>query len=174
MSNNSLPVRGTDPPFSHKSVVSIITNEQNIICSKTLELSANEKEGKKTSNDNNYYTCHILLKPYLTLPVNMTTLYTTVLHLHCTQSQIITDGFFGGCFAAKYQKWLMMWSLTYFQHILCTAILVEKKWMIFHHRVPHNWFLFILHSYFRPKLFCMKNQWRIRIAKESECITYTS
>ena len=27
--------RGTDPPFSHKSVVSI-THEQNIICSKTL------------------------------------------------------------------------------------------------------------------------------------------
>ena len=35
MSNDSLPARGTDPPFSHKSVVSI-THEQNIICSKTL------------------------------------------------------------------------------------------------------------------------------------------
>ena len=35
MSNHSLPVRGTDPPFSHKSIVSI-THEQNIISSKTL------------------------------------------------------------------------------------------------------------------------------------------
>ena len=35
MSNHSLTARGTDPPFSHKSVVSI-THEQNIICSKTL------------------------------------------------------------------------------------------------------------------------------------------
>ena len=56
MSNHSLSARGTDPPFSHKSVVSN-THEQNIICSKPLicrqllcrsrgELSANEKEGK--------------------------------------------------------------------------------------------------------------------------------
>ena len=35
MSNHSLPAQGTDPPFSHKSVVSI-THEQNIICCKTL------------------------------------------------------------------------------------------------------------------------------------------
>ena len=35
MSNHSLPAGGTDPPFSHKSVVSI-THERNIICSKTL------------------------------------------------------------------------------------------------------------------------------------------
>ena len=35
MSNHSLTARGTDPPFSQKSVVSI-THEQNIICSKTL------------------------------------------------------------------------------------------------------------------------------------------
>ena len=35
MSNHSLPAQGTDPPFSHKSVVSV-THEQNIICSKTL------------------------------------------------------------------------------------------------------------------------------------------
>ena len=35
MSNHSLPARGTDPPFSNKSVVSI-THEQNIIYSKTL------------------------------------------------------------------------------------------------------------------------------------------
>ena len=35
MSNHSLPARGTDPPFSNKSVVSI-THEQNIIFSKTL------------------------------------------------------------------------------------------------------------------------------------------
>ena len=35
MSNHSLPVRGTDPPFSHKSVVSV-THEQNIICRKKL------------------------------------------------------------------------------------------------------------------------------------------
>ena len=35
MSNHSLPARGTNPPFSHKSVVSS-TLEQNIICSKTL------------------------------------------------------------------------------------------------------------------------------------------
>ena len=35
MSNNSLTARGTDLPFSHKSVVSV-THEQNIICSKTL------------------------------------------------------------------------------------------------------------------------------------------
>ena len=62
MSNHSLPAQGTDPPFSHKSIVSI-THEQNIICSKTLncrrlfvgsrgELSAYEKEGKNASNDN--------------------------------------------------------------------------------------------------------------------------
>ena len=35
MSSRPLPARGTDPPFSHKSVVSM-THEQNIICSKTL------------------------------------------------------------------------------------------------------------------------------------------
>ena len=35
MSNHYLPARGTDPPFSHKSVVSI-THEQNIICGNTL------------------------------------------------------------------------------------------------------------------------------------------
>ena len=35
MSNHSLPTRGTNPPFSYKSIVSI-THEQNIICSKTL------------------------------------------------------------------------------------------------------------------------------------------
>ena len=46
MSNHSLPARGTDPPFSHESVVSIITHEQNIICRSHRELSANEKEGK--------------------------------------------------------------------------------------------------------------------------------
>jgi len=34
MSNHSLPVRVTDPPFSHKSVVAI-THERNIIWSKT-------------------------------------------------------------------------------------------------------------------------------------------
>ena len=63
MSNHSLTAWGTDLPFSHKSVVSI-THEQNIICNKTLffteavicrsegGLSANEKEGKNTSNDN--------------------------------------------------------------------------------------------------------------------------
>ena len=58
-SNNLLTARGTALPFSHKSVVSAM-HEQNIICSKTqstyLEavirrssggLSANEKEGKK-------------------------------------------------------------------------------------------------------------------------------
>ena len=33
MSNHSRPARGTDPPFSHKIVVSI-THEQSIICSK--------------------------------------------------------------------------------------------------------------------------------------------
>ena len=35
MSNHPLPARGTDAPFSHKSVVSIM-HEQNIICSNTL------------------------------------------------------------------------------------------------------------------------------------------
>ena len=35
MSNHSLPALGTDPPFSHKIVVSIM-HEQNIICSKTI------------------------------------------------------------------------------------------------------------------------------------------
>ena len=35
MSNHSLRARGTDLPFSHKSVVSIM-QEQNVICSKTL------------------------------------------------------------------------------------------------------------------------------------------
>ena len=60
MSNHSLTARGTDPPLSHKSVVSI-THEQNIICSKTLicrsrgGLSANKKKGKNTSNDNHFY-----------------------------------------------------------------------------------------------------------------------
>ena len=68
MSNHSLPARGSNPPFSHKSVVSIM-HEQNNICTKTLiwavvsrshgELSANEMEGKITLNDdknNNYYS----------------------------------------------------------------------------------------------------------------------
>ena len=36
MSNHFLPARGTDPPFSHKSIVSIIMHEQNIICSRKL------------------------------------------------------------------------------------------------------------------------------------------
>ena len=65
MSDHSLPARGIATPFSHKSIVSF-THELNIICSKTLicrqliicrsrgGLSANEKEGKNTSNDNNY------------------------------------------------------------------------------------------------------------------------
>ena len=35
MSNHSLPAWGTDLPFSHESVISIM-HEQNIICSKTL------------------------------------------------------------------------------------------------------------------------------------------
>ena len=35
MSNQSLTARGTDLPFSHKSMLSI-THEQNIICSRTL------------------------------------------------------------------------------------------------------------------------------------------
>ena len=35
MSNHSLRARDTDLPFSHKSVVSIM-HEQNVICSKTL------------------------------------------------------------------------------------------------------------------------------------------
>ena len=44
MSNHSMPAWGTDPPFSHKSVVSI-THEQNIICSKTLIVAgADEQE----------------------------------------------------------------------------------------------------------------------------------
>ena len=62
MSNHSLPVRGTDPPFSHKSIVSL-THEQNIICSKTLicrQLFTGQvvssrpmkREGKNLSNDN--------------------------------------------------------------------------------------------------------------------------
>ena len=37
MSNRSLTTWETDPPFSHKSVVSI-THEQKIVCSKTLVL----------------------------------------------------------------------------------------------------------------------------------------
>ena len=35
MSNHSLTARGTDLPFSHKSVMST-AQDQNIICSKTL------------------------------------------------------------------------------------------------------------------------------------------
>ena len=35
MSNHYLPASRTDPPFSHKSIVSI-THEQSIICNKTL------------------------------------------------------------------------------------------------------------------------------------------
>ena len=35
MSNHSLPALQTDPPFSHKIVVSIM-HEQNIICSKII------------------------------------------------------------------------------------------------------------------------------------------
>ena len=35
MPNHSLPAQGTNPPFSHKSVVST-THEENIICTKTL------------------------------------------------------------------------------------------------------------------------------------------
>ena len=58
MSNQSLPALGTDSPFSHKIVVSIL-HEQNIICSKTIicrprgELSVSEKEGKNTWNEKN-------------------------------------------------------------------------------------------------------------------------
>ena len=62
MSNHSLPAWGTDPPFSHKSVVSN-THEQNIICSKILicrQLFAGhvvssqlmKRKEKNTSNDN--------------------------------------------------------------------------------------------------------------------------
>ena len=51
MSNLSLPARETDPPFSHKSGVSI-THEQNI-CRSRGERSANEKEGKNPSKDSN-------------------------------------------------------------------------------------------------------------------------
>ena len=65
MSNHSLLAQGTDAPFSHESIVSI-THEQNIICKKNTclkavicrshaELSANEKKGKNTWNDNRFY-----------------------------------------------------------------------------------------------------------------------
>ena len=60
MSNHSLSAQGTDPPFSHNSVVSV-THEQNIICSKTricrqlfaghVVSSQPVKEGKNPSND---------------------------------------------------------------------------------------------------------------------------
>ena len=73
VSNHSLPARGTDPPFSHKSVLSI-THEQNIIlqlntyllaviCRSRGELSADEKEGKNTSNDNNHYCVYFFRQP---------------------------------------------------------------------------------------------------------------
>ena len=64
MSNHSLPARGTDPPFSHESVVSI-AHEQYIFRSKTLicrELSAGhvvssrsmKRKEKSTSNVNKF------------------------------------------------------------------------------------------------------------------------
>ena len=62
MSNQSLTARGTDLPFSHKSVVVSITHEQNIICNKTLicrQLFAGHvmgswpmKSNENASNDN--------------------------------------------------------------------------------------------------------------------------
>ena len=72
MSNQSLTARGTDLPFSHKSVV-LIMHEQNIICSKTLicrQLFAGHVVGSrpmkrkaKTLNDNKYYV-HDLMNNY--------------------------------------------------------------------------------------------------------------
>ena len=50
MSNNSLTARGTNLPFSDKSLVSA-THEQNIICSKTLicgQLFAGHLVGSKS------------------------------------------------------------------------------------------------------------------------------
>ena len=59
MSNCSLLARGTDRPFSHKSVVSILCMSRILFAAKHLfvgshlELSDNEKEGKNTLNDDN-------------------------------------------------------------------------------------------------------------------------
>ena len=66
MSNHSQPAWGIDPPFSRKSIVSIIINEQNIICSETLicrQLFAGhmvscqlmKRTEKYMLNDNNFY-----------------------------------------------------------------------------------------------------------------------
>ena len=64
MSKHSLPARGADLPFSHKSVVSISPKQNNIssktrLCSQLFAghvvSSANEKKGKNPSNDNSRY-----------------------------------------------------------------------------------------------------------------------
>ena len=54
MSNHSPTAQGTDLSFSHKSVMST-AHEQHVICRSRGGLSANEKEGQNTSNDNNNY-----------------------------------------------------------------------------------------------------------------------
>ena len=58
MSNHSPPARETDPPFSHKSGVSI-THEQNIICRQLfvghVVGSQPMEKGKNPSNDNDVY-----------------------------------------------------------------------------------------------------------------------
>ena len=76
MSNHSPTARGTDLPFSHKSVISI-AHEQNIICSKTLicrQLFAGHVVGSRpmkrkdkihlminTLACNNFDTVHVVL-----------------------------------------------------------------------------------------------------------------
>jgi len=59
MSNHSLPAWGTDLPFSHYAWVEYYLQQntylQAVICRSHGELSANEKEGKNTSNDNDEY-----------------------------------------------------------------------------------------------------------------------
>ena len=72
MSNHSLPARGTDPPFSHKSVVSI-AHQRNVVCNITLicrQLFAGQvvtsrpmkRKEKNTSNDK---------KNFLSIPRNI-------------------------------------------------------------------------------------------------------
>ena len=96
MSNHSLTAQGTDLPFSHKRGISIAHKQNNyymqqntylwaVICRSRGGLSANEKEGQSTLNDNNNYWVLVSIG-VRKRPVQNLKLCTNYLHVSLNQT----------------------------------------------------------------------------------------